>query len=107
MPPDLAIEIATGTPLGEPELFYIPFAGRPDAIGREPITHATGLREISGVRISLAPPGASSRAAHQTEAAGVVSFVTEAEYVMTLGFDGEGAGKAADLRPELPLVLRW
>jgi len=107
MPPDVAIEIATGTPLGEPELFYIPFARRPDVIGREPITHASGFREISGARIGLAPPGASSLAAQQAEAAGVLSFVTEAEHVLTLGFDGERAGRAADLRPELPLVLRW
>ena len=107
MPPGLAIEIATGTPLGEPELFYIPFARRPDAIGREPLTHATGFREISAARVGLPAPGTLSRAARQAEAAGVVSFVTEAEHVMILGFDGEGAGKARDLRPELPLVLRW
>ncbi len=107
MPPDLAIEIATGTPLGEPELFYIPFARRPDAIGREPTTHAAGFREMSTLKVELPAPGALSRAARQAEAAGVLSFVTEAEHVMILGFDGEGAGKARDLRPELPLVLRW
>jgi len=107
MPEHLAIEIATGTPLGEPGLFYIPFARRPDALGREPITHASGLREISALKVGLPAPGALSRAARQAEAAGVLSFVTEAEHLMTLGFDGEGVGKARDLRPELPLVLRW
>ncbi len=107
MPPDLAIEIATGTPLSEPELFYIPFARRPDALGREPITHASGFREMSALKVGLPAPGALSRAARQAKAAGVLSFVTEAEHVMTLGFDGERVGEARDLRPELPLVLRW
>jgi hypothetical protein len=109
MPPGLAIEIASGTPLAEPELFYIPFARRPDAIGREPITHAFGVRELSAVTVGLPAPDRRSRAraARQAEAAGVLAFAAAAEHVMTLGFDGEGAGQTADLRPELPLVLRW
>lgn len=107
MPPGLAIEIATGTPLGEPEFFYIPFARRPDAIGREPITHACGFRQLSAVTVGLPAPGARSPAACQAQAAGVLSFVAAAEHVMTLGFDGQGAGQSTELRPELPLVLRW
>jgi hypothetical protein len=107
LPPDLAIEIATGTPLSEPELFNIRFARRPDEIGREPTPHAIPLMAVTGLRIGLAAAGPCSPAAQSTEAAGVASFTPAAEYVMTLAFDGETRGKTVDLRRELPLVLEW
>jgi hypothetical protein len=107
LPPDLAIEIATGTPLGEPELFYIRFARRPDEIGREPTRHAIPLTTVTGLRIGLAGPGLRSPAVQSTEGAGVASFAPAAEHVMTLAFDGVARGKTVDLRPELPLILEW
>jgi len=46
-------------------------------------------------------------AARSIAAAGVVSFSPSDEHVMTLSFDQEVRGRVVDLRPELPLVLRW
>jgi hypothetical protein len=107
LPPGLAIEVALGTPLGEPGFFYLRFARRPDDARREPITHAIPLTPITGVSIGIPAPGSRSTVALSVEATGVVSFSSTDEYVMTLAFDGDRRGNVVDLRPELPLVLRW
>jgi hypothetical protein len=104
LPPGTAIEVATGTALTDPELFYIASAGRPDQVRRQPIDHALPLREVSRVEIRVPePPSAAVRSA---EAAGLLGL-REGDYLMELVFDGESAGRHADLRPGLPLVLRW
>jgi len=46
-------------------------------------------------------------AARAVQDAGVVTFVDAAHDLMTVTFDEARAGESADLRPELPLVLRW
>ncbi|HEY2943875.1 MAG TPA: VOC family protein [Vicinamibacteria bacterium] len=102
LPPDVAIEVARGTSLGEPELFYITAARRP----RRASDHALPLREISRVEVQL-PQRARSAAARAAEATGLVALRSGDEYLMEVGFDGERAGGRADLRPRLPLVLRW
>jgi hypothetical protein len=54
-------------------------------------------------------PGGSApcAAARAIQDAGLVTFVDAAHQVMTVTFDAARAGESADLRPELPLVLRW
>jgi hypothetical protein len=44
------------------------------------------------------------QAAEQTA---VVVFHQSPEYLAEIGFDGEGQGRRADLRPALPLVMCW
>lgn len=107
LPPDLAIEMAVGTPLSEPALFYLRFARRPQHVGREPIDHAIPLAEITEVTFGIPALGTRSTAAQSAEAAGVLSFRSADEYVMSLAFDGDTGGNTLDLRPELSLVLRW
>ena len=107
LPPELAIELAVGTPIGEPELFYLRFARGPDFVRREPIDHAIPLNAISSVTLGTPLPGPRSAAAQSVELAGVLSFRPADEHVLTLAFDGEASKEVADLRPELPLVLRW
>jgi glyoxalase-like protein len=107
LPPGFAIEVAAGTPLDEPELFYIPFARRPDRIGREPIAHGVPAAEITAVGIGVPGLGARSAAARAVEEIGPVAFAPADEHHMILTFDAGARGAAADLRPDLPLVLRW
>jgi hypothetical protein len=106
LPAGMAIDVATGTALTEPELFYLPSGRRPDAMGRQPVDHSLPLREISRVEIR-GPRGPRTAATRSAEAQGLVAFRESDEHVMELGFDRETAGGVADLRPELPLVLRW
>ena len=51
-----------------------------------------------------APLSATLRA---VEATGIATFSRSPEHRLELGFDGERQGRAADLRPDLPLVFRW
>jgi Glyoxalase-like domain len=107
LPPGLGIEVACDTPISEPELFYIALARRPDAIGREPTAHALAVSELTGVDVAL-PAGRPLSAAAQTVAAeGAVSFSRGAGHTLCLTFDFGRQGGVADLRPGLPLVLKW
>lgn len=107
LPPGFVIEIAVGTPITEPELFYLRFGRSPRDVRREPIEHALPLAEISQVSIGIPALGAPSPSARSAEATGVLSLAPANDYVMGLTFDQGARGKAVDLRPELPLVLRW
>jgi Glyoxalase-like domain len=102
-----AIELAKGTPLDEPELFYFRFPRTPGALKTEPRRHALHLRILTGVRIGLPGKGPRSDAAHAVQATGLVTFVPAEGHLMTLAFDDETQGRSLDLRPELPLVLSW
>jgi hypothetical protein len=107
LPPGVAIEVAVGTGLREPELFYIDSSRRPDQLGRQPIDHALPLREISRVEVRLPERGAPSTALRAAEEAGLLALRAGDAYLMELAFDGAPYGRHADLRPELPVVLRW
>jgi hypothetical protein len=59
--------------------------------------------------VEIGRPGASppSAAARYVQDAGLVRLVEAERHLMTLTFDEASAGGLADLRPDLPLVLRW
>jgi hypothetical protein len=99
--------VATGTPLDEPEIFYVPFARRPDRVGREPVAHGIPAAEITAVGIGVPGLGARSAAARAVEQIGPVAFVPADEHHMILTLDAGALGSTADLRPDLPLLLRW
>jgi hypothetical protein len=90
-----------------PALVHLPFSHRPDSRPeRHPLEHALGVREITRavVRGPHPPSPAAEEAARR--AAGL-RFQPGAEHLLEVGFDGERAGRSADLRPLLPLLLRW
>jgi hypothetical protein len=107
LPEGVAIELATGTPVTEPEIFYFAAARRPDELLRQPLVHALPVREVTGLRIGIPGNAARSAAAITVEESGAAFFSPADTYLMTLSFDLEEHGQFADLRPELPLVLRW
>lgn len=106
LPSQVAIGIALATPLTEPEFLYVNFATSPQAKAREPLEHPLGLRELTHVRIA-APGGAQSPGARTAAGLGIASFAEDSDYVAELFFDHARKGQSADLRPQLPLVLRW
>ncbi len=105
--PNLAIELALDTPLCEPEFFFLPFAKQNDRLARAVREHTIEASEITALRIGIPTPGAHSAPAAMLESAGIVTFDVADQYLMTMVFDCNTSGKIADLRPELPLVLRW
>lgn len=113
LPSGLAVDIAAA-PLAEPMWFFLGFGGRPDAAPperRQPLAHPNGWREITALRITLAPGAADgdrvrSDTAAAARAAGV-ELVEGDAHLLEIGFDHEVAGRLHDLRPALPLILRW
>ena len=103
LPANLAIEIADGTALCEPELFYLPFAGR--RVSNEPSNHTLPMRRVTNIKVGF--PGALELTAASRSAsdAHLVQYFFNPEPVIEIFFEGEGA-LIVDLRPELPLVLR-
>jgi glyoxalase-like protein len=104
MPLGATIERASGTHLGEPEIFFLGFQRDRARLGREPIDHGPPLRDLKRVTVwTPAEPSASARAIAGT---GLFDLRPGQAHLMELAFDDARRGQA-DLRPDLPLVLRW
>ena len=106
LPEGMAIEVAEDVPLSEAVIFYLAFQRGRARAGVEPIDHAPPLVSLQTVTIAGPMPELLSEAARAVEATGRVAFARAADYAVTLTFSG-AADVTADLRPELPLVLRW
>jgi len=107
LPPPIAIEIAHGTPLHEPGFFYLAFRRGPARITQEPVTHRLPISEITSVKIWAPGKHARSAAAEAVVAAGLVTLQEGDAYLMELTFDRGVNGGSVELRPTLPLLLRW
>ncbi len=116
LPPGMTIPVSTNSEaLHEPLLFLLPSLGprAADADGDGGVTlwrpHAAGVDTLT--RVALAAPAAAfngpSVALTAVAAAGIVERAAAADHALVLGFDGETAGREVDLRPTLPLILRW
>jgi hypothetical protein len=103
LPPGLAIQIAEGTNLYEPELFYLPFLRRA-ATQSEPLEHALPIRRIRALSVGLRK-SALSAASRSAEECGLVRYFVSMLPLLEILFEGP-AGMRIDLRPDLPLVFR-
>ena len=94
MPAGLSIDMATDTPLGEPELFFLAAArGRPDF--RElAARHAAAVGPLTSVTIELPGAPSLSPACAAVQAAGVVRFAPAARHALRLGFGTPPPGAA-------------
>lgn len=90
-----------------PLLLYLAFGRRPDSRPPpHPPPHRAGFREITSVLVR-GPQAPSSAARDAARQAGGVAFGPGESHLLEIGFDGEGQGRTIDLRPQLPLLLRW
>lgn len=107
LPPGLEIGLgASRADLSEPQVFWLGFARRPDqASPPRHGTHAIGVRELTGVEIG-GPFRTLSPELAELVSAGLIRVTNQPEYNLDLTFD-HGAAHRADLRPLLPLTLRW
>ncbi len=103
LPDGLAMQIADGTTLYEPELFYLPFLTR---LGprKEPVAHAAPIRHIKGLAVGIANRGQLSAASRSAEELGLLSYFESVLPVLEIRFTGP-AHLRTDLRPDLPLVF--
>jgi hypothetical protein len=110
LPPELHIDVATGTAASEPLVFATPYSGRPDALPeerRQPLVHPKELVEITGLRITLPRGKPISSVVRTLQQAGVVSFEPGNDHLAEIEFDHGSQGQSADFRPLLPLRFRW
>ena len=110
LPPELHIDVATGTAASEPLVFATPYSGRPDALPeerRQPLVHPKGVVEITGLRITLPRGKPISGVVRALQRAGVVSFESGNDHLAEIEFDHGSQGQSADFRPLLPLRFRW
>lgn len=111
LPEPLSISIATNSSiLAEPMLFQTPFSMRPDQKPpekRPPLNHPLGLREITSVAFTVPTDFVHSVELQSVLQKTDIQCRTGEPYGVELGFDHQHRGQSVDLRPELPLVLRW
>jgi hypothetical protein len=105
LPEGMSIELARDTPIECPELFFLSFQRGRARGGQEPIAHALPIAGLRGVTV-WRPAAGRCDASQALEAAGLVAFRDADHYLLEMRF-GEGAIGEADLRPALPVRLRW
>jgi hypothetical protein len=105
LPQGLAIQIAEGTRLDEPELFYLPFLRRGAAQRPEPTSHALPIRRIQEISVGLRDRNSLSAASRCAERLGLVRYFDAPRPLLEILFEGPGAMRI-DVRPELPLLFR-
>jgi hypothetical protein len=112
LPDPLTIQMgANSGVVTEPLLCFLTFGRRPDSdevSSPQPLEHAAGFRAITRASVSRPLGGADLIALRAVEQeCPRLSFVSGDEDLMELGFDEETEGQSADLRPILPLIMRW
>ena len=110
LPAHLTIHVGRDVPLCEPLWFYLGFARRPDDPGwatRQPLEHAAGFSEITGVRLSGPGLGSPSEAGQSVARSAAVELADASEQLAEVTFDAGVQRRVEDFRPVLPLLFRW
>lgn len=107
LPAPHAIDVASDVPLTEPAFFHLPFPRAPARLATS--DRASGPILPAATHVTIAGPRpATSAAARIVEYGGWLTTVGDAPRpLMTLIIDDERRGVTVDLRPELPLILKW
>ena len=110
LPPPLVIHVAQDVPLSEPFWFYLGFGRRPDDAGwpkPQPLQHAAGFWEVTGVRFCGPGLGRPSTVARTVTGMGFVALAEAPDHCAEVTFDGGRRRQSEDFRPTLPLVFHW
>jgi hypothetical protein len=105
LPEGLAMLVAQGTTLYEPELIYLPFLNRGRARSNEPLLHAPPIRRICALSIGVTRFAQLSSASRAAQDSRLLNYFDSPQPVMEIMFEGS-AGMLFDLRPNLPLIFR-
>jgi Glyoxalase-like domain len=105
VPPGLSIQIAEGTTLHEPGLFYLPFLKNSGVASRERSDHALPIRRVVGLCVGVQNLRELSAASRMVEQQGLVRYFQSPQPLLEIRF-ASVSGLEVDLRPELPLTFR-
>lgn len=90
--------------LDEPFMFFLPWSRGPAWDAPE---HPNGTRVITGVSLTLPEGEGSSPELDALSKLGVVEVERGPEPLMHIELDGSREGNCVDLRPAVPLLVRW
>jgi hypothetical protein len=102
LPQGITMQVAEGTTLQEPELFYLSFL-RPAERGSD-IKHAPPIRRICGLSVGVRGSAELSAASRCAEGQGLLRYFESPQPMLEILFAGP-AGLRFDLRPALPLIF--
>jgi Glyoxalase-like domain len=105
LPAGLSIQIAEGTTLQEPELFYLPFLRQSGVRRLEPTNHVPTVGKLRKLRAGVPKLRELSDASRIAESCGLLSYFEAEKHVLEIQFEAS-SGVQYDLRPALPLLLR-
>jgi Glyoxalase-like domain len=105
LPPGMSIEIAEGTTLREPELFYLSFLQGAASRGQQPIVHAIPITRVCGIAVGIPDFAALSAASRISAAHKLLRYFESRQFVLEILFEGAPELRF-DLRPRLPLLFR-
>jgi len=103
--PGDAIQIAEGTRLEEPELFYMPNMRRDRPRRAEPTNHAVPVKHILGVTAGLTGLAKLSAASRAAQEAGLLRYRESSSPLLEIAF-ASNSNDNIDFRPALPLLFR-
>jgi hypothetical protein len=90
--------------LDEPLLFFLPWRHGPPPVAPD---HANGTRTLTRVALEFPAAGAASAELEAIARLGLAQFDLSPELLLRLELDGGRRGQILDLRPDVPLVIRW
>lgn len=104
LPETLDIKVAEATPLVEPLYAFLDFLPPLPKCVEE---HPCGVETLTNVLLTIPCPGTLSSVAHMVDALPGVSVRVGKEHLLELCFDDGKRGVRHDMRPRLPVILRW
>jgi hypothetical protein len=119
MPPGAELRLLTGAADSlAPRLWVVPAVmGVRDAAGEDSVRrgeggwatlrHPLGVRRLTGATVRVPPAGTTPPAARLLDSLGAARFAPGDAWLLELTFDDGRRGRARDLRPTLPLLLRY
>jgi len=97
LPAEMCLQIGV-TGIDEPMWVFMPFATRRDVTVPE---HPSGVREITGLRLTSPTPPRSAAA----EALALLTIESGPSHLLSIEFDHGVQGDRNDFRPHLPLIF--
>jgi hypothetical protein len=105
LPEGMSIEMSVSSEqIGEPLLFFLPWLSEPAWPAPE---HRNGARRVTGLEMVLEEQGLNSGTLSAISETGLASFRNGADYFMDVELDEARTGNVLDLRPEVPLQIKW
>ena len=97
------MQIAEGTSLSEPELFYLPILKRPGT-RLEPTNHVAPIRQVRALSLSVPCLADLSSASRMAQECGLLWYFESAQPLLEIKFSAP-SNLRFDLRPILPLIF--